>query len=149
MLLKHLFAISVGLCGGIGVAAGTFAFLLVIRVIPRMIQKAKLEEKAIYIENVVRRGILFGTVLSLFSWRKKWLFDLFGKTLLTIFGMSAGIFVGCLAVALAEILDTFPIFFRRIHLKEEFGEILLFVMAIGKMVGSLFFFLTGYDTIVP
>ena len=149
MLVKHLFAIGAGLCGGIGVAAGTFAFLLVIRVIPRMIQKAKLEEKAIYIENVVRRGILFGTVLSLFSWRKKWLFDLFGRTLLTIFGMSAGIFVGCLAVALAEILDTFPIFFRRIHLKEEFGEVLLFVMAIGKMVGSLFFFLTGYDTIVP
>ena len=55
----------------------------------------------------------------------------------------------CLAVALAEILDTFPIFFRRTHLAEEYGEILLFVMAMGKMIGSLFFFLTGYGTIVP
>ena len=149
MFLRRLFLICVGVCGGLGVAAGTFAFLLVIRVIPRMIQKAKLEKKAIYIENIVRRGVLFGTVLSLFSWKKKWLFELLGKTLLTIFGMSAGIFVGCLAVALAEILDTFPIFFRRIHLKEDFGETLLFVMAVGKMVGSLFFFLTGYGTIVP
>ena len=69
--------------------------------------------------------------------------------MLTIFGMSAGIFVGCLAVALAEILDTFPIFFRRLNLKDEFGETLLFVMAIGKMLGSLFFFFAGYDTIVP
>ncbi|MBP3677136.1 MAG: stage V sporulation protein AB, partial [Agathobacter sp.] len=93
--------------------------------------------------------VMFGTILSLFSWKKKWLFELLGKTLLTIFGMSAGIFVGCLAVALAEILDTFPIFFRRIHLKDEFGEVLLFVMALGKMLGSLFFFLTGYDTITP
>ena len=130
-------------------AAGTFAFLLVIRVIPRMVQKAKLEHKVIYIENIVFRGILFGTVLSLFSWKKKWLFTLLGRSILTIFGFSAGIFVGCLAVALAEILDTFPIFFRRIQLKEEFGEVLLFVMAMGKMIGSLFYFLTGYDTIIP
>ena len=149
MFLRSLCAIAVGLCGGIGVAAGTFAFLLVIRIIPRMVQKAKLEHKAIYIENIVFRGVMFGTIVSLFSWRKKWLFSLLGKTLLTIFGMSAGIFVGCLAVALAEILDTFPIFFRRIHLQEEIGEWLLFVMAIGKLVGSLFFFLTGYGTINP
>jgi len=77
------------------------------------------------------------------------LFEILGKTLLTIFGMSAGIFVGCLAVALAEILDTFPIFLRRTNLEERYGEIFLFVMAMGKMIGSLFFFLTGYDTIVP
>lgn len=149
MFLKSVFMIFTGLASGIGVAAGTFAFLIVIRVIPRMIQKAKLEHKVIYIENIVFRGIMFGTVLSLFSWKKKWLFELLGKTLLTIFGMSAGIFVGCLAVALAEILDTFPIFFRRIHLKDEFGEVLLFTMALGKLIGSLFFFFTGYDTITP
>ena len=149
MFLKSVFMILVGICSGIGVAAGTFAFLLVIRVISRMVQKAKLEHKVIYIENIVFRGILFGTVLSLFSWKKKWLFTLLGRSILTIFGFSAGIFVGCLAVALAEILDTFPIFFRRIQLKEEFGEVLLFVMAMGKMIGSLFYFLTGYDTIIP
>ena len=65
------------------------------------------------------------------------------------FQRSAGIFVGCIAVALAEILDTFPIFFRRLHLKDDVGTVMLFVMAIGKMLGSLFYFLTGYDTIVP
>lgn len=149
MFLKSLFCCLVCFCSGIGVAAGTFAFLLVIRVIPRMIQKAKLEHKVIYIENMVFRGILFGTILSLFSWKKKWLFELLGKTVLTFFGISAGIFTGCIAVALAEILDTFPIFFRRAGIKEEYCEELLFVMALGKMLGSLFFFLTGYDIIVP
>lgn len=149
MFLKSIFLIFVGLCSGIGIAAGTFAFLLVIRVIPRMVQKAKLEHKIIYIENVVFRGILFGTILSLFSWKKKLLFVLLGRSILTIAGLSAGIFVGCIAVALAEILDTFPIFFRRLHLKDDVGTVMLFVMAIGKMLGSLFYFLTGYDTIVP
>ena len=53
MFLKSVFMIVVGLCSGIGVAAGTFAFLIVIRVIPRMVQKAKLEHKIIYIENKI------------------------------------------------------------------------------------------------
>ena len=148
-MLLRLLLLFVGFASGIGVAAGTFAFLLVIRVIPRMVQKARLEHKIIYIENIVVRGILFGTVLSLFSWKKKWLFTLLGRGLLTVYGFSAGIFVGCIAVALAEILDTFPIFFRRLHLKDEVSELLLFMMALGKMAGSLFFFLMGYDTIVP
>ena len=139
--------ISLGLSAGLGVAAGTFAFFLVIRVIPRMIQKAGLEEKIIIIENKLIQGILFGTVLSLFYWKKRWLYWLLGKTLLTIYGLSAGIFSGCIAVALAEILDVFPIFFRRLHMKEEMTEPLLAVMAFGKMVGSLFYFLFGYGII--
>ena len=138
-----------GLCAGTGTAAGTFAFLLLLRVIPRLLQKAKLEHKIIYIENILVRGILFGTILSLFSWKKKLLFALLGRSLLTIFGVTAGIFVGCLSVALAEILDVFPIFFRRLHIRESFGSTLIFVMALGKMIGSLFFFLAGYDTIIP
>ena len=149
MFLRSLFLILVGLCSGTGIAAGTFAFLLVIRVIPRMVQKAKLEHKLIYIENIVFRGILFGTVLSLFSWKKKWILTILGRSILTIFGLSAGIFVGCLAVALAEILDTFPIFFRRLHIRESFGSSMIFVMAMGKLIGSLFFFLAGYGTINP
>ena len=149
MFLKSVFMIVVGVASGLGVAAGTFAFLVVISIIPRLVQKAKLEHKIIYLENIVFRGILFGTVLSLFSWKKKLLFTLLGRSMLTIFGISAGIFVGCLSVALAEILDTFPIFFRRLRIKESMGKWMLFSMAMGKMIGSLFFFLAGYDTIVP
>lgn len=144
MSLNSAIMIVLGFCSGAGVAAGTYAFFLVIRVIPRMIQKAGLENKIIYIENKLIQGILFGTVLSLFFWKKRWLYWLFGKTLLTIYGLSAGIFSGCIAVALAEILDVFPIFFKRIGLKEEMTEPLLAVMAVGKMVGSLFYFLCGY-----
>ena len=149
MLLKSLILLLVGLCSGLGVAAGTFAFFVVIRVLPRMIQKAKLEHKVIFIENILIRGILFGTVLSFFLWRKKWLYVIFGKTLLTFYGLSAGIFSGCIAVALAEILDTFPIFFRRLKIKEHLAEGFLFVMALGKMAGSLFYFFSGYGILGP
>jgi len=118
MFLRRLLGCVLGFGAGIGVAAGTFAFLVVVRVIPRMLQKAKLEHKIVYIENMIVKGVLFGTFFSLFYWKKKWLFALLGKTLLTFFGISAGIFTGCIAVALAEILDTFPIFFRRLNIYE-------------------------------
>lgn len=144
MFLKSLFCIIVGFCCGTGVAAGTFAFFLVIRVVPRMVQKSKLEHRIIFIENMMARGIMVGTIFTLFYWKEQLLFTLLGKTILSIFGISAGIFVGCLAVALAEILDTFPIFFRRLKMKEELCEGLLLVMAIGKMIGSLFYFFSGY-----
>ena len=144
MFLNSCILLFVGFCAGIGVSAGTFAFLLVIHVIPRILQKTKLENKVILTENTIIKGILFGTVLSLFAWKKRWLFEILGRTLLTIFGLSAGVFVGCISIALAEILDTFPIFFRRLRLKENSGLKLLICMAIGKTVGALFYFYFGY-----
>ena len=140
MYLKSVLCVLIGLCSGVGVAAGTFAFFLVIRVIPRMVQKAQLSDRILSVENMVVKGVLFGTVLSFFTWKKRFLFAILGKTLLTIYGMSAGIFAGCIAVALAEILDVFPILFRRLHLPERYCEPLLLVMAVGKILGSLFFF---------
>ena len=147
MYLDSLILFIIGVGAGLGVAAGTFAFFLVIRVIPRMIQKGKLEDKIIFIENTVILGTLFGTILSIFTWKKRLLFRLLGDTLLAVYGLSAGIFAGCIAVALAEILDIFPIFFRRLKLKESDNEMFLWVMAVGKMLGSLFYFLTGYGII--
>ena len=144
MFLKSCILIFTGFCAGIGVSAGTFAFLLVIHVIPRILQKAKLEKKVIFIENIIIKGILFGTVLSLFEWKKRWLFQILGGTLLTIFGLSAGVFVGCISIALAEILDTLPIFTRRLKLKENSGLKLLISMAIGKTIGALLYFYFGY-----
>lgn len=149
MFLNSVILVFIGLCSGLGVAAGTFSFFLVIRVIPRMVQKANLTHKIIFIENVVIKGIMFGTVLSFFMWEKRWLYWLLGKTLLSIYGISAGIFSGCIAVALAEILDTFPIVFRRAKLHEQLCEELLFVMAAGKMLGSLFYFFSGYGILSP
>lgn len=147
MSLNTWILIAVGFCAGIGVAAGTFAFFLVIKVIPRMIQKAELEHKVIFIENMVVKGILLGTIVSLFTWKKRLLFLILGRTLLAIYGLSAGIFAGCIAVALAEILDTFPIFLRRLKMKESDAEPMILVMAIGKSIGSLFYFLTCYGII--
>lgn len=62
-----------------------------------------------------------------------------GRPLLILYGFCAGIFVGCVAVALAEILKALPIFLRRVRMKEGLPWVVLF-MALGKMLGSFFYF---------
>lgn len=138
MLIRHVFMGFLGLAAGLTVAAGTFAFLIVIGVIPRMIGKCNRAAETMHFENAVILGGIFGNVISVFDQIKLPL----GPIFLCVFGTSAGIFVGCIAVALAEILDTFPITFRRMHLKEGLSWAMLF-MALGKCAGSLFYFWRG------
>ena len=53
-----------------------------------------------------------------------------------IMGLTQGIFVGCLAVSLAEALNGTAIFSRRVKLKYGLNFIILSV-ALGKMMASL------------
>ena len=54
-------------------------------------------------------------------------------------GLFAGMFIGCLALAIAEMLDSIPIFARRISFRHGLGGAIL-GMAAGKICGSLFYF---------
>ena len=66
-----------------------------------------------------------------------------GNIIIAIYGLCVGIFVGCIAVALAEILHTFPIIYKRMKLRAGLG-IIVISMAIGKALGALYYFLTGF-----
>ena len=105
MWIKHLFLGFIGLASGVGVAAGTFAFIIVIGVVPRMIAKCNRAENTILFENMIVLGGIFGTIMSVFT----------------------------------EILNTFPIIFRRFQIKEGLSWIMLF-MALGKCAGAFWYF---------
>lgn len=141
MLAKHIFLGFCGLTAGMAVSAGTFAFLIVIGVIPRMIGKCNRAAETLHFENAVICGGIFGTLMSVFPSISLPL----GSLLLCVYGLSAGIFVGCIAVALAEILNTFPIMFRRINLKVGLVWA-MYAMALGKSVGAFFYFFRNYPT---
>ena len=117
-------------------AAGTFAFLIVIGVVPRMIAKCKQAKYTVLFENMIVAGGITGNAVSVFTG----LSLPAGRWILSVYGVCAGIFVGCIAVALAEILNTFPILFRRFQIREGLPWLMLF-MALGKSVGSLYYFL--------
>lgn len=136
MWIRHLLLGVVGVASGGAVAAGTFAFLVMLGVIPRMIGKSKTAPDILLYENAIILGGIIGNIYSVFL-------DLnlpLGHPLLVLYGISAGIFVGCNAMALAEVLKAFPILFRRMKLKEGLA-VSIFSMAIGKTLGSIWYFI--------
>ena len=136
MWINYLFLIFFGLVSGGAIAAGTFAFIMIIGVVPRLVGKCHRAAGTMLFENMIILGAVSGCVSSVFPE----VMIPFGQLTLWIFGLSAGIFVGCIALALAEILDTYPILFRRLHVKEGLFWIVLSV-AIGKTCGSFYYFL--------
>lgn len=128
---------------GVAVSAGTFAFILVIGVVPRMIRKMNLADKVICFENMIVLGVLTGAVFSIIEWEERLPVAWIGHLLLGVYGFVAGMFVGCIAVALAEILNTFPILFRRLYINRGLSFVMI-AMALGKTIGSLYYFFFGY-----
>lgn len=68
----------------------------------------------------------------------KWI----GSAVLILWGFFAGMFVGCLALAIAEMLNSIPIFARRIGFRHGLG-VAIAAAAFGKLLGSLLYFAKG------
>ncbi len=135
ILAKHIFLGLAGLAAGGAVAAGTFAFIIMLGVVPRMIGKSKTASSIMGYENAIIIGGILGNLVSVFLTMQIPL----GHAFLVLYGTSAGIFVGCNAVALAEVLQSFPIIFRRIKIKQGLSYAII-AFAIGKSLGCLWFF---------
>ena len=70
-----------------------------------------------------------------------------GMGIQAIFGVFSGMFIGCLALAIAEMLDSIPIFARRISFRHGIGLAIL-SMALGKLCGALLFFWSELHRVV-
>lgn len=132
MLIKYIILILIGLAGGLSIAGGTFAFIVMIGVLPRLAGKTHTAWASWQYENMVIAGGLIGNILYLFPMHVP-----VGYVGLGLFGVFTGIYVGCFAMALAEVLNIIPIFSRRIKLKAGLA-IIISAIAIGKALGSFY-----------
>lgn len=155
MIWQQIFLGILGISSGILVSAGVFTVLLAVGLVPRFAGKTHTSRKIFLYEEMVVLGTLAGDFLSVFvdygyvgEWVKQEM--LFGAPTLRIwkvisgiivaaFGLFAGIFVGCLALAIAEMLDSIPILTRRIGYRHGLG-IMVLAIALGKLAGSLIYF---------
>lgn len=131
MAIKTIGLCFLGLSFGVTVSAGIFAFITMLNVIPRLAHRTGTAQHIYCYENAIILGGTFGNVLTLFV--KSFPVTQLG---LGIFGICAGIFVGCLAMALAENLRVIPIFVNSLRMRAGLPAILL-AIAIGKLVGTL------------
>ncbi|KAI4449005.1 hypothetical protein C823_003534 [Eubacterium plexicaudatum ASF492] len=139
MWINHVFMGFLGLAFGLSVASGSFAIAVKLGIIPEMASKSGTANRIITYENATILGGIAGNILSVFTQIR---FPA-GRIFLALFGLSAGIFVGCMAVALAEIINAYPIVYRRMKLKMGL-EWMVATIAVGKMCGCLFYFINGY-----
>ncbi len=128
-------------CFGALASAGVFTVLSSVSLIPRFAGKTRTGGEIQVYENAVILGTIWGGIISLpkqpfIILLPGWL----SLGLLVITGVFSGMFVGCIALAVAEMLDSFPIFFRRIKLKKGIS-LIVFVIALGKLAGSMLYFM--------
>ena len=138
MWMEHVLMGALGLVFGASAAAGSFALAVKLGIIPEMTEKSHTAKHIITYENATILGGVMGNVLSVFGTIHLPL----GRFFLICYGISSGIFVGCMAIALAEIINVFPILYRRLHLKQGIFWV-IGAAAVGKLCGCLYYFLRG------
>ena len=124
-------------CFGALASAGVFTVLSSISLVPRFAGKTRTAGEIRLYENMIILGTIWGGITSLTE--RPFQIGLPGwlsMPLLIVIGVFSGMFVGCIALAIAEMLDSFPIFFRRIKLKRGIA-VMVFFIALGKLCGSL------------
>ncbi len=134
MWVNQIILALIGISSGLVVAGGLFSFIIELGIAADFADRTHTADKILLYEDCVALGGITGNLVSVFQ-----IHILYGSWLLPLFGILSGIFVGCWAMALAEILNVFPIFVRRLKIVRYISVFILSI-AIGKGLGSLLFF---------
>lgn len=150
MWIREICVAVVGFSFGIMVAGGVFTVLFVVGLVPRFAGKTQTARYELLYEEAIIAGAAAGCLLSVFDFPygfgKSMLalpqgaYEAITITLLILIGVLSGMFVGCLALAIAEMLDSIPILARRLSFRHGLGVVVLSIAA-GKLAGSLLYFL--------
>lgn len=138
-LVKILFIIVIGFGSGVVIAGAVFAFIAIIGIVPRLAQKTRTEKYIKLYEEAIIIGGIFGTSTMIIDYYMP-----IGKIAVIFLSICVGIFYGCLAVSLAEVLDVIPILTRRGRIKKGMTYFIT-AIAFGKLLGSLlYYFIPGF-----
>lgn len=128
----------IGLSGGMAVAAGLFSFIVELGVVADFADRTHTAERILFYEDCVALGGVLGNLVYVFGIRIP-----LGDPFFAVYGLLAGIFTGCWAMALAEILNVYPVFMRRLKMVRYMTAFVI-SMALGKGLGAGLFFLKGW-----
>lgn len=144
ILLKQALLLFTGVCAGGIIASGIYAFLAIIGVFVRLMGRTGTRRHILLYETWIIIGGILGNIVDIYEFpihMGPWM----GQVFMAVFGAATGIFVGCLAMSLAETLKALPVISRRIHLSVGLPW-LIAAIAAGKLAGSLAYFFYGMGT---
>ena len=154
-MFRECFLVFVGISFGLLSSAGVFTVFSTVGLVPRFAGKTHSAKEILLYENMIVLGTIIGGLVSIWPeiWNRAfmrleevvgapsfWL--VFQNFCLIVIGLFSGMFVGCFALSIAEMLDSLPIFTRRISFRKGIGLAVCSVAA-GKLFGSLFYFWEG------
>jgi len=131
MVVEQWILALIGVAAGFLVAAGVFAFAVMVGVVSRIVARTKTVKHLGLIEDSIVVGGTLGSIVSIYQLQLP-----FGAWLLALYGVFSGIHAGCLAIALAETVNVIPVFVHRIRLKMGLAYIVT-AFALGKAFGAL------------
>jgi stage V sporulation protein AB len=138
MWVKQVLMALIGLSAGSIVAGGLFGFIVSLGVVSDFADRTGTANRIGLYEDAVALGGITGNLVLLYEIPLTAISPLLG-----VFGIFSGIYVGCWALALAEVLNVFPIFLRRINVTKGIGFVILGI-AIGKVLGASAYFFFGW-----
>ena len=138
MWVKQILLAIVGLSGGVVVSAGLFALIVEIGVISDFADRTHTADHILLYEDCTALGGILGNLMFLLKWPIP-----FQTVALPLFGLLSGVFVGCWAMGLAEILNVFPVFIRRIKIV-RYTTAFVISIAVGRGAGALLYFAQGW-----
>ena len=138
MWIQQILLAAIGLSAGVAVAGGLFAFIVELGVIADFADRTHTGDRILLYEDSTALGGILGNFCYIFQIAVP-----AGAPGLGIFGIFAGMFVGCWSMALAEILNVFPVFMRRARIV-RYVTAFIISLAIGKGLGAGLFFFKGW-----
>jgi stage V sporulation protein AB len=134
MWINQIILGVIGLGGGLVVAGGAIALIIGLGIIPRFSGVTHTAHRVLLYEDCVLLGAVVGNIIFMYQ-----LSIPFGGVMMMIFGIFAGIFLGSWIIALAEVVNAFPILSRRIKLTKGIPLVIICI-SLGKLIGSLLHF---------
>ncbi len=131
-LIQNIFLGILGFSGGLGVAAGVFAFISVLQLIPRMACRLGQASHMYQMETCIFLGGTVGNLIYVFPLSLP-----IGTLGLGILGIFSGIFTGALSMALADTLQVIPILAQRTKLIQGLPWLIV-AMGLGRAAGAFF-----------
>lgn len=128
----------IGLSSGFIVAGGVMALSIGLGIFTRYAGITHTGKRVRLYEDAVLLGGIAGDIMTVYKISVP-----LGVVGLAVTGLCFGIFVGSWILALAEIVNIFPVFFRRAGVTKGTSLIILAIAA-GKVLGSLLHFYMGW-----
>lgn len=132
--MEHALLGLIGFSSGFIVAGGVVALMVGLGIITRFIGISHTAKHIYIYENAILAGTVVGTILTVYDIKL-----VLGVWILGIAGLFMGAFVGGWIMALAEVINVFPVYCRRLGITKGLSWIVI-TMAVAKTLGSLLIF---------